>query len=194
MAALPVIATVAGLAGGAVSAYGQYESGQATSAAASYQAQVAANNAAIARQNAELSMQAGEQQAGISEMRTRANVGTTKAGQAASGVDVNSASSTNVRAGEAEIGQLDALTIRSNAAKQAYGYEVAATSDTAQSQLESMEASNAKTAGTLGALGTAIGSIGSVGMKYAGLQNVQPQNSANQAVDLTYSDYGYNNT
>lgn len=186
MAALPVIGLGASLLGGGISAMGAIESGKATSAAASYQAQVAANNAAIAKQNAELAMQSGEQQVGISQMRTRAAVGTTKAGQAASGVDVNRGSSVDVRAGEAEMGMLDALTIRSNAAKNAYGYQVQATSDTAQGQLYSMEAKQAQTAGDISALGSAIGSVGSAGKEYAYLNNAGAlNNSITSAVGLS---------
>src|SRR6266852_7088527 len=55
---LPMAAV--GLLGAGVSAFGQYESGQANSAAAAYQAQVAANNAKIAMQNATWESQAGE--------------------------------------------------------------------------------------------------------------------------------------
>jgi hypothetical protein len=172
----------ASLAGAGIGAMGAYESGQATSAAAAYQAQVALNNAAIARQNAELAMQSGEQQVGIQGMKTRAAVGAEKAGEAASGVDVNKGSFVSARAGTAELGALDALTIRSNAAKQAYGYEVAATSNTAQAQLDTFESQQAKDAGLVSALGTAIGGVGSAGLNYAKMTNAGFGNSITGAV------------
>ncbi len=100
MAALPIIAAVAGLAGAGISAFGAMETGQAQSEAAAYQAQVARNNATIAQQNANLQIQSGEVQASNQSMATRGAVGATKAGEAASGVDVNTGSFPNVRAAD----------------------------------------------------------------------------------------------
>jgi hypothetical protein len=96
--------------------------------------------------------------------------GRAKAAQGASGIDVNTGSAANVRTAIAKLGALDALTIRSNTARAVYGYEVAATSDEAQSQLLSAEAKQAGTAGDISALGTFLSSASSVGAKYAGMQ------------------------
>ena len=175
------------LLGAGIGAMGAYESGQATSAAAAYQAQVALNNAAIARKNAELAMQSGEEKVGIQGLKTRAAVGAEKAGQAASGVDVNKGSFVSARAGTAELGALDALTIRSNAAKQAYGQEVAATSETAQAGLETFESQQAKDAGLVSALGTAIGGVGSAGLNYAKMSNAGFGTSMGSSVSISDS-------
>ena len=161
---------IAGMAGAAVSAYGSYESGQATAKAQAYQAQVAENNAAIARRNALMDIQSGEIAAVNKGLQTRQAVGAEKASQGASGVDVNTGSAVAARAGTAEVGMLDALTIRSNAAKQAYSQEVTATSDTAQAQLDTMEADQAKTAGELGAAGSLLQGVSTVGGNYANWQ------------------------
>ncbi len=166
----PVTMAVIGITGAATSAYGSYESGQANSKAAAYQAQVAANNAIIAQQNAKMDIQAGETAAVNSGLKTRATVGSEKATQGAAGIDVNTGSAPMVRAGTAEMGMLDALTIRSNAAKKAYGEEVAATSDTAQSQLDTMQSEQAKTAGDIGAAGTLLSGASTVGSNYLKFQ------------------------
>jgi hypothetical protein len=163
-----------GLIGAGISAYGAYEQGQATSAAEAYQAQVAANNAVIAEQNARLDIQAGETAATNQGLKTRAQVGTEKAGQGAGGIDPNTGSAVAVRAGTEEIGYLDSMTIRSNAAKSAYGQLVTATSDTAQSRLASAESSQAATAGDIGAAGSLLSGIGTVGGRYAAFQNANP--------------------
>lgn len=162
---------IAGLVGAGVSAYGQYEAGQANSEAASYQAQVAANNAAIAKRNAVMDIQAGEAAAANKGLQTRAAVGTEKATQGAAGVDVNTGSAPNVRAGTEQFGMLDALTIRSNAAKAAYGDQVTATSDLAQSQLDKFESEQASEAGDLGAAGSLLSGVSTVGGNYIKLQN-----------------------
>jgi hypothetical protein len=172
-AALPsigTVATVAGLAGGGISAFGAYEGGQARAASANYQAQVAANNAKIAQWNASMEAASGAAKESAQGMKTAASAGTAKAAQGASGIDVNTGSAANVRQAVAKLGALDALTIRSNTARSVYGYEVAATSDEAQSQLLSAEAKQAGEAGDISALGTFLSSASSVGSKFASMQ------------------------
>jgi hypothetical protein len=161
------LALVGGLAGAGISAAGQYGSMQAQSANAAYQAQVAAMNSKIALSNAAMAMQSGEISAANQGMKTRSAVGSIQAAQGASGVDVNSGSAPKVRAAAAEIGTMDALTIRSNAAKSAYGYQVAATGDTAESGLLESEAQQASAAAPIGALGTFLSSASSVGNTYS---------------------------
>ena len=57
-----------GLVGSAISAIGTYSSMEANAANAAYQAQVAQNNAAIARTNAGLDFAAGDVQSANAEM------------------------------------------------------------------------------------------------------------------------------
>jgi hypothetical protein len=171
---LAPMAAVGGLVGAGISAYGSYQSMEAQSANAAYQAQVAANNAKIAQQNAAMDIQAGEIQAANQGLKTRAAVGTIKAQEAAQGVDVNTGSFTKVRAAASEIGMMDALTLRSDAAKAAYGQEVAATSETAQSGLYTAQSQQASAAAPIGALGGLLSSASSVGSTYAKYQNANP--------------------
>lgn len=163
---MAITSAAAGLAGGAIAAYGKYEGLESQSANAAFQAQVAANSAAIARTNYKLQIESGEETSANQEMQLRSEVGTQKAGQAASGVDVNSASSTAARAGTAEVGTLDVLTQRSNNARQAYGYSVAATSDTAESELQMQESQQAANAAPIEATGSMLSTISTVGDKY----------------------------
>jgi len=168
-----------GAAGAATSAYGAFSGAEAQSSNAAYQAQVAANNAAIAQRNARMDIQSGEVQASDSELKTRATVGQEKAAQGGAGVDVNTGSAANVRQATEQVGQLNALTIRSNAAKSAYGQEVAATGDTASSQLLGAESSQYATAAPIGATGTLLTGASTVGGKYATLAGATPSSSAN---------------
>ncbi len=165
-AALAPIALVAGLAGAGISAAGTANSLEAQGANAAYQAQVAANNQKTAMQNAGMETQSGEIEASNMGLKTRAAVGQVKAKQAASGVDVNSGSAPKVRAAVSELGTLDAMTIRSNAAKKAYGYEVAASSAGAESGLLEQESRQADSAAPVAALGQFLGSASSVGGQY----------------------------
>lgn len=171
---LPGALAVAGGAGAGISAFGQYETGQANAAAANYQAQVAQNNARIALENAQLAAAEGAAKESAIGMKTAAGAGTAKAAQGASGIDPNTGSAAGVRQAIGKLGALDIGTQRANTATQVWGYEVAATSDTAQAGLLEQEASQAGEAGDISALGTFLSGASSVGSKYAPLQP-QPQ-------------------
>ena len=123
-------------------------------------------NQQIALQNATAAGQAGEAQAAQAEQKTRAEVGAIKASSAASGVDVNSGSALDVQSSASELGELNAITIRGNAAKQAYGYETQGTSFQNQANLDTSQAADATTAGEIGAGSTFLGGVGSAASNY----------------------------
>jgi len=155
-----------GLLGAATSAVGLYQSGQAAKASGTYNAEVAKENAQIQTQNATWAGQEGEEQAAQKELETRSRVGAIESAQSANGVDVNSGSNLDVRSSAAELGELDALNIRANAARQAYGYQTSATSDVAQSNLDRFAGSNAQTAGDIGAGSTILSGSANAGLGY----------------------------
>ncbi|MFS6760683.1 hypothetical protein WHJ69_14435, partial [Staphylococcus aureus] len=132
----------AGAAG--LAAMGQIQQAQAAKASANYNAAVQENNAQIAQQNATLEGQQGAANAEQEQMKTRANVGAIKAGQAASGINVNSGSAVDVQSGAADTGMLNAITVRSNAARQAYGDQTQAANATGQSALDKAQGRNAE--------------------------------------------------
>lgn len=156
----------------AMGAVGAISSAEAQSQAASYQAQIARNNAQLATENAHWATESGETQAAQQQMKTRAEVGSIEAAQAANGLDVNSGSAVDVRSSANSLGNLDALTIRSNAARQAYGYQVQNTNDIAEAQLDEAQAQSAMTAGTIGAFGSLLGGAGSLAGGWTRLQAV----------------------
>lgn len=171
IAAAPAIAGAAGVGAGTIGlwssiggsvlgALGQMKQGKAASQAAQYNATVAANNANISRQNAINAGHEGEIAAAQAQQETRAKVGAIKADQGASGVDLNSGSSIDVRSSAAQTGQLNAITLRSNAARKAYGYQLEASGQDAQSQLDLSTAKNEKSAGLLNASTTLLSGVG----------------------------------
>jgi hypothetical protein len=166
-AALATTSIVAGLASAGVGAVGSIQSGKAASEAASYNATIAEQNRQQALKNANLVSASGEQQAAVQEQKTRAEAGAIKAAQAASGVDVNTGSAVDVQSSAAETGQLSAITVRANAAREAYGYETQATSFQDQAGLDTANAANAQTAGEVGATGTILGGVGSAAGRYS---------------------------
>ena len=139
-------ASLAGTAMSAVSAINQGD----------YQAQVAKNNAVIARANAGNALQAGAAQEQQQLFKTAGLVGAARAAGGSSGLDVNSGSQVNVRASDAALGNLGALTIRSNAARAAYGFDTQALAD-------DTSASNYTLAGQQGAIGDVFSGLAQAG-------------------------------
>lgn len=167
---LSAIGSSANLLGGITGALGALQQGQASANSAKYNAEIQKQNAAISRENAAVAGQAGAEQAFQIGSKTRATVGGIKANQAASGIDVNSGSAVDVRSSAAELGELDALTVRSNAAREAYGYQQQASSHDQQSSLDTFEAKNDATAGAINASSTFLGSLGSAADNFTKFQ------------------------
>lgn len=161
------VGAAASLLGGGIAAYGAIQSSEAQSASLKYQAQVAANNAIIANQNAAQTTQSGEALSSAQAMKTRQNAGAIVAAQSASGVDLSSPSSVDVRSSAAQLGELDALTIRSNTARQAYGYETQASSDIGQQGADVAGAQNAQVAGGINATASLLSGVSGAASKYA---------------------------
>lgn len=165
-AALGPVGLIAGLAGAGISALSAYNSNEASSANAAYQAQVASNNAVIAGRNANMDLQAGVTAETNQGLKTRSQVGTALAGESSSGVDVNTGSFVGARKGISEIGALDALTIRSNTAKQLYADETQQTNYEAQSGLETQESQQEAAAAPIAAAGSLLSGASSVSGSY----------------------------
>lgn len=166
-AALGITGQVAGAVVGAV---GNIITGQANAGAAGYNASVNRQNAVVARENAAIAGQAGAEQQFDAGIRDRNLVGNLKANEAAGGVDVNQGSAATTQGSAIEMGQLDAMTIRSNATKAAYGYEQQATSFEDQRNLDRFEKNNDATAGDISAGATFLGGVGSAANSFAEYQ------------------------
>jgi hypothetical protein len=173
IAAAPLLSAAIGLGvvGAGVSAYGAIKQGQATAAADKYQAQVAANDAIIASQNAEYATQSGQAKATTTSLQNRAQLGKVVAAEAASGVDVNTGSAADAQTTQREMGTVDTQQVVNNAAITAYGYRTQAVNYQANSQLLAAEAPQAATAGDIAAAGGLLSSAGSLGMQWARLGN-----------------------
>lgn len=165
-AALGTVGLGATLAGGITSAIGAEKSGEAQQSAFNYQAGVAQINSQIDLQNADYARQQGENEATQYGMKAGQQFAAIKAGQAASGLDVNSGSAVAVQASQRQITAMDLSRIRSNAAKTAYDYDVKSTMDLNQATLDVMGGQNAKIAGDIGAASSILGSVGSVATKW----------------------------
>lgn len=125
----------------AISAIGNaFSQSRAFKAQGDYEAGLARTNSAIASLQSKQTLEAGDAEASRKNMQTQQQVGAERAAQGASGVDVASGSSALVRNATASVGAIDELTIRNNAARQAWGYQTEAIQDTYKGQFAQLTA------------------------------------------------------
>lgn len=160
-AALPLMIMSTGL-----SAYGAIQSGQAQAGNARYQSQVALNNQKFADYNAELATQRGQQMEQAKRTETQDVIGAVRAASGASGVSANSGSPLRVQGDVAKLGDIDAMMIRANAAREAYGYRVQGANYGSEAGLLQSEAGQASRAGNLEAFTSLIGGASTVADKW----------------------------
>lgn len=157
--------------GSIVGAYGQLESAKAGATSEFANAEIAENNAEIATQKAAWAGAEGVQQASNLQLKNRAQIGGIEANQGASGVEVGTGSNHDVVESAREVGMLDAMTIRSNAARQAYGYQVEAADDRVQANLMRKGAKATIKQGRINAVSTLLGGGASAVDSYGKYQN-----------------------
>ena len=97
-----------------------YDNSKANKAAYGAQAQINANNAQIARWQAEDALKRGDREASRSRMKTHQLKGTQRARMAANGVDLGVGSALNILNDTDFFGEIDATTIEDNAAREAW--------------------------------------------------------------------------
>lgn len=129
-------------AGTAYSAYGQYQAGK-------YNAAVAETNAELAELSAQDAERRGTAEAARYRMNIRSLQGRQRAAIGSAGIE-RSGSALDILTDTAAIGELDLATIRSNAAREAFGFRTQGLNYRAQGRLD-------RFAGRTGAIGTILG-------------------------------------
>ena len=126
--------TTVALVGLALQTYGAIKSahdakkaGEAQTQAAESEASIAEYNAGVADLQAKDAVERGAETESRFRTQVRGLVGSQRAGVAAGNIDVGYGSAVDVQADAAYLGELDARAIRSNAAREAWGYQVQAT-------------------------------------------------------------------
>jgi hypothetical protein len=140
---------------------------QAASDAAAYRAQVAANNAAIAKQNQQImennartTEAAGAAKGDQEAMKARELLGRQKAAAAASGLDVNSGSALDIRAGTAGMAMLTDLNVRDDTNRRAAALRQQGANYAAQGENFLIDAEAARTAGSAAETGGILSATG----------------------------------
>lgn len=126
-------------------AVGSYEQGK-------YLDKVSKVNAGISMRASRDALKRGYIEADEQRQETRQVIGAQRAAFAANGIDVNDGSAAIVQDDTAALGELDALTLMNNAAREAYGYRVQAMDQRQQGKL-------AKYQGKMDAIGSILGGV-----------------------------------
>jgi hypothetical protein len=139
-----------------ISGIGQVMAGNAAAAAANYNAQIAGQNALFAEERAKDALERGH----LEEERVRREGTLVRKGQearyGAAGIDVGYGSPMDAIISSATQAELDALTVRENANREAEDFEREAWSYRSGAELSKAEARNARTAGLIGGIGSVL--------------------------------------
>jgi hypothetical protein len=166
-AAMMAASLAASAAAAGASAYGAVQQGKAAEGQANYQAAVGRNNAIIAERQARDAEERGASEELAQRRQTAAGLGKQRAGMAANGVDLSSGSPLDILGDTAAFGELDALTVRSNAAREAYGYRNQASQFTSDAAAQKIAGRNTRKASYIGAGSTLLTSASQAGGNYA---------------------------
>lgn len=164
---MAIVATATGVLGAGMQVMGQAQQANAAAASASYQAGMMRNQQIIAQRNAEDAKRRGVLAEEQQRLKTGQIIGSQRAALAAQGADINSGSPLDIQTDTARAGELDALTIRSNTAREVYNYQAQAAGAGAQASLLDMQASNATAALPYTIGSTLLGSASSISGKWA---------------------------
>ena len=109
-------------------AYSSWQQGKA-------QRYISNANARISEMQARDALKRGHEAEGISRQKTKKLIGSQRAALAAQGIRVDAGSALDVQQESADIGELDALTIKNNAAREAFGFMQEASNSSMQGRL-----------------------------------------------------------
>jgi len=139
-------------AGGALfSTIGGYNQSKATKASYEYQAAVERNNAVLAQRQSTDAIRRGQSAEGNARLRAAQTMGAQRARLAANGVSLDEGSALNILQDTDYLSEVDALTIRDNAAREAWGYQAQGQNAADNAQLLQTRAGNERPALSLAA-------------------------------------------
>lgn len=178
--------TALAIASLALSAYGQIKAGKASKAAgkaqhaaADSQADLADYNASVADLQAKDAIARGVEQENRFRSGVRLMIGSQRAATAGSNIDVGYGSALDVQADAAFLGELDALTIRTNAGREAWGFETQGEDLRRRGEIARKEGVYLERAGNAAGNAAYVGAAGTI---------------AGGSMNLLEARYGFNRT
>jgi hypothetical protein len=161
------LSTTASIGGTLFSAYSAMQQSSASNSAANYNAAIQRNNAIAANYQANDAIDRGNKAVDEHMRKVAALKGSQTASMAARGLDISEGSPLNILTDTDVLGATDASTIKTNAAREAWGYKNQAANSTAQGNLYSMQASNQNP--LMAGAGTLLSGAGSVADRWYSL-------------------------
>ena len=152
--------------GAMAQAQGQRHAAAAKANEYRYQAQVDDNNRKVALWKAQDAKDRGAKDEAALRVKVAQLKGRQKSALAASGVEIGDGSALDILGDTAALGELDALTIRSNSEREAYEQKVNASNLAANASMKRMGADNAIIAGRIGATTSLLSGAGSIASKW----------------------------
>ena len=153
--------------GAMAQAQGQRHAAAAKANEYRYQAQVDDNNRKVALWKAQDAKDRGAKEEAAFRTKVAQLKGRQKSVLAASGVEIGDGSALDILGDTAALGELDALTIRSNAEREAYEQKVNASNLAANASMKRMGANNAIIAGKIGSMTSLLTGASSISSKWA---------------------------
>jgi len=153
--------------GAMAQAQGQRHAAAAKANEYRYQAQVDDNNRKVALWKAQDAKDRGAKEEAAFRTKVAQLKGRQKSALAASGVEIGDGSALDILGDTAALGELDALTIRSNAEREAYEQKVNASNLAANAGMKRMGATNSLIAGKINATTSLLSGAGSIASKWA---------------------------
>lgn len=138
-------------------AVGAIQQGQARASSNRYKAQVAEMNATLADRRSKDAVRRGQEEEQRKRREMAHIMGEQEVGMASSGVDIGFGSPLNMLVDTSMAGELDALTIRSNAYRESYDHQIDAISERGGARNYRSAADSASAGGYLDAFGTILG-------------------------------------
>jgi len=152
--------------GAMAQAQGQRHAAAAKANEYRYQAQVDDNNRKVALWKAQDAKDRGAKEEAAFRTKVAQLKGRQKSALAASGVEIGDGSALDILGDTAALGELDALTIRSNAEREAYEQKVNASNLAANASMKRMGANNAIIAGKIGSMTSLLSGASSIASKW----------------------------
>lgn len=146
----PATMAIIGMVGSAVSTgmsvIGSLQQGKAAQAQANYQAKVQENNAKAAQMQAADAIERGKLDENNHRKKVAHMLGAQRAGIAGSGFELGDETSQDILGDTAAMGELDARMIRTNAAREAWGFEYQASNELAGAEITKARGESARIA------------------------------------------------
>jgi hypothetical protein len=161
-----MIGMLLNFAGAMAQAKGQRHAAESKAAEYEYQAKIDENNRNVALWKSADAKARGQKEEAALRVKVAALKGRQRSALAASGVEVGSGSALDILGDTAALGELDALTIRSNAERESYEQDVVASNLQANAGMKRMGAQNSRIAGKIGAQTSLLTGAGNVASKW----------------------------